>query len=215
MNRMERSVCTSGLLKTRATSMTRAVPDASSFAASPQPIPSICPPTMYISPGCVVPIFVQYTSSRRPGCDGSAFSSRSRGSGCLFGSLFTPLRDSITSDPGSARPEGTCASLSSCVWIRRRGIVFIDDSFCVRAAVALELSFDPVNRFSVALCSLAPVAELGQPFDRGLVFLQPQAVNHDLDRIIRPGESWLRRRCRGGIATLLCTNGCGRPSETD
>jgi hypothetical protein len=56
---MERSVRTSGLLKMRASSITIAVPDPSSFAASPQPIPSMCPPTMYISPGRVVPTFVQ------------------------------------------------------------------------------------------------------------------------------------------------------------
>jgi hypothetical protein len=59
MKRIERSVRTSGLLKTRASSITSAVPDPSSFAASPQPIPSMCAPTIYISSGCVVPTFVQ------------------------------------------------------------------------------------------------------------------------------------------------------------
>ena len=58
-NRTERSVCTSGELNTRATSITSAVPDPSSLAASPQPWPSMWPPMMYISSGCVVPIFVQ------------------------------------------------------------------------------------------------------------------------------------------------------------
>ena len=54
------------MLKTRASSITSAVPEPSSFAASPQPWPSMCAPTMYISSGCVVPTFVQNTSSRGP-----------------------------------------------------------------------------------------------------------------------------------------------------
>ena len=68
--RIERSVFTSGLLKTRASSITSAVPEPSSFAASPQPWPSMWPPTMYISSGCVVPTFVQYTSWRWPSVAG-------------------------------------------------------------------------------------------------------------------------------------------------
>ena len=40
--RIVRSVCTSGALKTRASSITSAVPEPSSFAASPQPWPSMC-----------------------------------------------------------------------------------------------------------------------------------------------------------------------------
>jgi hypothetical protein len=58
-NRIDRSVRTSGALKMRASSITIAVPDPSSLAASPQPMPSMCPPTMYISSGLVEPIFVQ------------------------------------------------------------------------------------------------------------------------------------------------------------
>ena len=48
-----------GLLNMRASSMTSAVPEPSSFAASPQPWPSMWPPTMYISSGWVVPTLVQ------------------------------------------------------------------------------------------------------------------------------------------------------------
>ena len=44
---------TSGPLNTRASCITRAVPDPSSLAASPQPMPSMCPLTMYISSGWV------------------------------------------------------------------------------------------------------------------------------------------------------------------
>ena len=58
-NRMVRSVTTSGMLKIRASSITSAVPDPSSLAASPQPCPSMCAPTMYISFGYFVPTFVQ------------------------------------------------------------------------------------------------------------------------------------------------------------
>ena len=44
-----------GLLNTRASSITSAVPEPSSLAASPQPMPSMCAPMMYISSGWVVP----------------------------------------------------------------------------------------------------------------------------------------------------------------
>jgi len=91
-NRRLTSVVTSGTLKIRASSITSAVPEPSSFAASPQPMPSMCAATMYISPGRDVPTFVQYSSSRGPSVDGSRFSSRSVSSGCRFGSLFTPAR---------------------------------------------------------------------------------------------------------------------------
>jgi hypothetical protein len=57
--RIVRSVCTSGMLKTRASSITRAVPDPSSLAASPHPWPSMCAPMMYISSGRDVPTLVQ------------------------------------------------------------------------------------------------------------------------------------------------------------
>ena len=80
---------TSGLLKIRASSITSAVPDPSSLAASPQPMPSMCAPRMYICSGCLDPIFVQYTSSRGPSVEGCVLSSRSFTSGCFIGSLFT------------------------------------------------------------------------------------------------------------------------------
>ncbi len=91
-NRMDRSVCTSGLLKIRASSITSAVPEPSSLAASPNPMPSMWPPTMYISSGRVVPTLVQKTSSRRPGVLGCELSSRSFGSVWASGSLLTPVR---------------------------------------------------------------------------------------------------------------------------
>ena len=56
---MERSVFTSGALNTRASSITSAAPEPSSLAACPQPMPSMWPPTMYISSGWVVPTLVQ------------------------------------------------------------------------------------------------------------------------------------------------------------
>ncbi len=57
--RIDRSVTTSGALNTRASSITSAVPDPSSLAASPQPWPSMWPATMYISSGWVAPTLVQ------------------------------------------------------------------------------------------------------------------------------------------------------------
>ena len=92
MNRIERSVCTSGELKMRASSITSAVPEPSSFAAEPNPWPSMCAPTMYISCGRVVPIFVQYTSSRGPGVSHCALMRRSAVSGWRSGFVFTPVR---------------------------------------------------------------------------------------------------------------------------
>ena len=62
----ERAVLISSAASTRAISITSAVPEPSSFAASPPPRPSMCAPMMYISLGIVLPIRVAYTSSR--GC---------------------------------------------------------------------------------------------------------------------------------------------------
>src|SRR5262245_41477965 len=90
--RIDRSVRTSGMLNTRASSITSAVPDPSSFAASPQPWPSMCALTMYISLGRDVPTFVQYTSSRGPGVVGSSLSFRRASFGCFKGSVLTLVR---------------------------------------------------------------------------------------------------------------------------
>ena len=89
--RIDRSVTTSGALKTRASSMTSAVPEPSSFAAAPKPWPSMWPPTIYISSGWAVPTLVQNTSSRGPGVSGSALIRRSAVSGCSSGFMFTPV----------------------------------------------------------------------------------------------------------------------------
>ncbi len=66
-NRMERCDSTSDAARTRAISITNAVPEPSSFAASPPPRPSMCAPMMYISSGREAPIFVAKTSSRGSG----------------------------------------------------------------------------------------------------------------------------------------------------
>ena len=75
----------------RANSMTNAVPEPSSLAASPQPCPSMWAPTMYISSGWVAPIFVQYTSSRAPPGVGWELRARNFSSGCNMGSSLTPV----------------------------------------------------------------------------------------------------------------------------
>src|SRR5258708_18582728 len=49
--------------------------------------------------------------------------------------------------------------------------VLVDDPLGVGAAVALELRLDPRDRVTVALRSLAPIAELRQAADRRLVLL--------------------------------------------
>jgi hypothetical protein len=59
MNRIERSIRTSGALRTRANSITNAVPEPLSFVAWFTPWPSMWAATMYISSGRLVPIVVQ------------------------------------------------------------------------------------------------------------------------------------------------------------
>ena len=74
----------------RASSITSAVPEPLSLAASPKPMPSIWAATMYISPGWVVPILVHQTSWRSPGTAGGVSRARMRASGCFMGSSLTP-----------------------------------------------------------------------------------------------------------------------------
>jgi hypothetical protein len=109
--RIVRSVWTSGLLKIRASSITIAVPEPSSLAASPQPMPSMWAPMMYISPGVFEPTLVQKTSSRGPSVAGCELRARSFSSGCAAGSLFTPVRAAVPKIvlppcPGRLLPAG-------------------------------------------------------------------------------------------------------------
>jgi len=70
---------------------------------------------------------------------------------------------------GDFRTGGRSSALLG-LW--RRYIVGVPDALGVRAAIALELRFDPVDRCPVSVGALLPVAELGQALDGGLVFLQ-------------------------------------------
>ena len=58
-------------------------------------------------------------------------------------------------------------------------MVVVLEAFDVRAAVALELRFDPVDGLAIAIRSLPPIAELRQPLDGGLVAFQIEPVDEN------------------------------------
>jgi hypothetical protein len=68
-------------------------------------------------------------------------------------------------------------------------LILVFDPLDVRAAVALQLRFDPIDRRTIAIRSLPPIAELREPFNRGLVFFQLEPADESFDRIIASG--WL------------------------
>ena len=72
---------------------------------------------------------------------------------------------------------------------RAAGRIVILQAGRVRAAVVLELGFDPVDRSTIAGGALPAVAELREPFDRRLVFLEVQASDQDPYRIDCSGRS--------------------------
>ena len=79
----------------------------------------------------------------------------------------------------------------------------------VRAAVALELRLDPVGGRPVAVGALAPVAELRQPLDGGLVFLQVEPADQRADGVVRRRRLGRRRppapgRQQAGPASTRC-----------
>ena len=84
--------CTSGMLKTRASSITSAVPEPSSLAASPQPCPSMWALTMYISFGSVRADLRAVTPPRGHRASPAPRSARAAPSfGCFIGSVLTPV----------------------------------------------------------------------------------------------------------------------------
>src|SRR6185295_13833521 len=79
------------------------------------------------------------------------------------------------------------------------------DPFGVRAAVALELGFDPVDRFLISCGSLTTISELSQSLDRRFVFFQFESADQHLHRIFSS------RLLRGSTASLSKGDGsnCG------
>jgi hypothetical protein len=74
----------------------------------------------------------------------------------------------------------------------------------VRAAEALQLSFDPVCGVAIALRALAAIAKLGQPLDGGLVFLEFEPAHQLGD--VRVGRRRANRRLtwrRGILRRIL------------
>src|SRR5580704_3650994 len=69
---------------------------------------------------------------------------------------------------------------TGCARVRRRRLVVVLEPFDICAAVAFELGFYPVDGSAIAIRSLAPIAELRQPLDGGLVPFQIKATDESL-----------------------------------
>ena len=191
------------MLKMRASSITSAVPEPSSLAASPQPWPSMCAPTMYISSGRVDADLGAVDLLRARRRRGRLAVERAQ--------LFVGLLHRVVVDAGTraraARPSAALRRSGLAIRIRRalrprarlrgrrrrRGVVVVD-AFDVGAAVALELRFDPVDRLAIALGALASIAELRQALDGRLVALEIEPA----DQRLEPGSGGL-----GGVVGPL------------
>src|SRR5437660_8569471 len=78
---------------------------------------------------------------------------------------------------------------------RWRRLIVVLQACDIGAAVAPELGLDPVHRGAVPVGALAPVAELGEAFDRRLVLLEVEARDQLGDGILcRRGGVRLGRR---------------------
>ena len=77
------------------------------------------------------------------------------------------------------RGRGRAAAAPGC----GGGLVFVLDPLG-RAAVALELCFDPVDRGAVAIGALPPIAELRQALDRRLVAFEIEPLDQRLDPFV-------------------------------
>ena len=127
-------------------------------------------------------------------------SARSFSSGCFIGSVLTPVGVFVAARPSAAFREPGVAAAASAAGGRRRRIVDVLDPLG-RAAVALELRFDPVDRRAIAIGALAPIAELRQPLIVALYF----------SRSSRPTSVWT-----GSSAGVCAIGKCSRsPAATD
>src|SRR5207249_5938710 len=70
-----------------------------------------------------------------------------------------------------------------------RRLIVVLEARHVAAAVAPELRLDPVHGGTVAVRALAPVAELGEAFDRDLVLLEVEPRDQLGDGILCRGRS--------------------------
>ena len=94
------------------------------------------------------------------------------------------------------------ASTSGRLWVRRQParILRVVRQPLGRAAIALELRFDPLDRVTIPLRAFTAIAKLSQPFNRGLVLLEIQAADE------HPDSVGLCRCLRGllGLTALRC-----------
>ena len=109
----------------------------------------------------------------------------------------TPAAGRITSaahSAGMAAGSGAASELSSRnasprAAARRRRVVLVLDAIG-RAAITLQLGFDPVDSVAVAFGALAAVAKLCKALDRRLVSLEVKTADKSTDWIVcgcRPG----------------------------
>src|SRR5438552_6712675 len=98
----------------------------------------------------------------------------------------------------TARGTASVAGRSGpfCPGTRWRRLIVVLQAGDVGAAVAPELDLDPVHRGAVPVGALAPVAELGEAFDRRLVLLEVEPRDQLGDGILCRGRSggYLGRR---------------------
>src|SRR5262249_46606197 len=98
-------------------------------------------------------------------------------------SLFQWVCAHARRHPYSARPtssrSGVRGQTRSRACLR---LVIVGQPFGIDASITLQLLLDPIDGSAVALRSLAPVPELGEPFDGGFVFFEIQTVHKKLHR---------------------------------
>ena len=87
-------------------------------------------------------------------------------------------RGKISAQPGTA---GRCSGKPSSRWCgrptRRVDLKVVCDSLSIRAAVALELRFDPIDRCAISRRTLAAITELREAFYRCLVLFEIEVAD--------------------------------------
>src|SRR5439155_7185457 len=84
--------------------------------------------------------------------------------------------------PAAALREPGVPSTTTTGLLRGRAVLVLDA--LRRAAVALELRFNPVHGRAIPICALTPIPELRESFDRGFVLLQVESFDEHLDGIV-------------------------------
>ena len=70
---------------------------------------------------------------------------------------------------------------------RRRHNARVFHTLGIGAAVAFQLRFDPVDSGAIAVGTFEPIAELGEPLDRGFVAIEVEATDESLHGVAGGG----------------------------